>query len=141
VDVLLGPNPINRLLHLAVATVAAFHGVGSGWQQLVVEERQGLVELGRAKLVHDRADLLEAANALTQLGQFRQGGVRATAPIKPAVHLLHEVAQRSQLRQAPHDLAQRAPFRGRQIVLDEEMAMLEESRDFVSQPRALARGS
>ena len=44
------------------------------------------------ELVQNLANLFKTANALTQLGQFRQSGVRAATTIKQAVNLLHEVA-------------------------------------------------
>src|SRR5579871_6780101 len=97
VHVLPGANPIDRLLHLAMAAVASFHGVGGGRQQFIVQERQRLVQVGGMELIQHLANLLEPANPPTQLGQFRQGGVRAATPIKQAVHFLHEVAQGSQL--------------------------------------------
>ena len=121
-DVLLGADAIDRLLHLAVTTVAPFHGVGGGRKQFVVEKRQRLVQVGRAKLVQDLADLLETANALAQLGQLRQGGVGAAATIEQAVDFLHD--RRASVRNCGKPrviVLQRPPFGRRQIVLDEQI--------------------
>jgi len=46
-DMLLRAHPIHGLLHFAVATVAALHGLGGGRKQFVVEKRQGLVQVRR----------------------------------------------------------------------------------------------
>jgi hypothetical protein len=70
-NVLLGAEPVNRLLHLAVATVATLYGVGGRWQQFIIEKRQGLLQVGRRKLAQNLANLLETANTLAQLGQLR----------------------------------------------------------------------
>ena len=45
-EVLLGTHAIDRLLHLAVATVPPFHGVGGRGEQFVIEKRQRLVQVG-----------------------------------------------------------------------------------------------
>src|SRR5208282_6556272 len=68
-------------------------------------------------------------------------GVRAATAIKQAINFLHEVAQCSQLRQATRDLLQPPTLCRRQLVLDEEMTMLEEIRDFVCEPLPLACGA
>jgi len=45
-----GADSIDHLLHFAVTAVAAFDGVGRGRQQRIVQERQGLLHLGREPL-------------------------------------------------------------------------------------------
>ena len=47
VEVLVRAHAIARLLHLAVATVPPFHGVGSSREQFVVKKRQRLLQVGR----------------------------------------------------------------------------------------------
>jgi hypothetical protein len=42
-----GPDAADRLLHLAVTPVAALHRVGGGRQERIIQERQGLFEVGR----------------------------------------------------------------------------------------------
>jgi len=46
-----GTYSIDRLLHLAVAAVSAFDSVGGGWQQRIIQERQGLLQIGREEFV------------------------------------------------------------------------------------------
>ncbi len=50
-DMLLGANAIDGLLHLAVAAVAAFNGIGGGGQKGLVEEGQRLFDGRREELV------------------------------------------------------------------------------------------
>ena len=138
VDVLLGTDAVDRLLHFAVAAVAPLHGVGGRGKQFVIEECQGLVKVGRAKPAQDFADLFEAADTLAQLGQFRQRSIGAAPTIKQAVDLFHEVPQCSQLRQTTCDTLQQPMFRRGQIVRDKKVTMLEEIPDFLFQPLTLA---
>ena len=48
---LLGAHAIDRFLHLTVATVPPFHGVGGRGEQFIIEKRQRLLQVGRAQLV------------------------------------------------------------------------------------------
>ena len=41
-----GANAVNGLLYFAMTAVPAFDGVGSRWQQLMVQKRQRLVQIG-----------------------------------------------------------------------------------------------
>jgi hypothetical protein len=81
-DILLRTHPIHGLLHFAVATVAALHGIGGGREQFGVEKRQGLVQVRRLEFAQELPDVFEPPNARTQFGQFRQGGGGPTSPIK-----------------------------------------------------------
>jgi hypothetical protein len=90
------------------------------------------------ELVHDFANLLKATNAPTQLRQLRQGGVGTATAIEQTVNFLHDLSQRSQLRQATRDGLERSTFRRCQIVLDEEITMFEEVGDFLLQALSLA---
>jgi len=49
-DGLAGADAIDGLVHLAVSPVAALDRVGGGRQQRIVQERQGLFEMGREQL-------------------------------------------------------------------------------------------
>lgn len=49
-DAGLGANAIDALLHLAVAAIATLDGVGGSWQELVIEKRQGLLQVGAEQL-------------------------------------------------------------------------------------------
>ncbi len=70
IDVSLSPNAVDGLLHFSVAAVAAFHGIGCGWQQFVVEQRQRLLQVGREQFLQRLANLLEATNPASELGQL-----------------------------------------------------------------------
>jgi hypothetical protein len=66
IEVLLSAHAINRLLPLAVPTVAPVHRVGGRREQFVSEKCQRLLQVGRAQFVHEFPDRLEAAHALAQ---------------------------------------------------------------------------
>src|SRR5271166_2146623 len=130
---LLGADAIDRLLHLAMTTIAPFHGVGCRRKRLVVEKRQGLFQIGRLKFAQDFTYRLETADALAQPRELCQRGVRPATSIEQTVHFLHDVPQRSQLRQTARDPPQSPMLRDSQVMLDEKMAMLEEIRDLLLQ--------
>jgi len=62
-DVRLATDAIDGFLHLAVAPVAAFHGIGCGRQWSITQKGQCLLEVGREELSQRGADCLESANA------------------------------------------------------------------------------
>jgi hypothetical protein len=95
-DVLLGADAVDRLLHLAMTTVPSLYGVGSRRKLLVIQKRQCLFQMGGLKLAQDFVDRLEASDTPAQLGQFRQGRVGAAAAIEQAVNFLHDVPHGSQ---------------------------------------------
>ena len=41
-----GANAVNALLHFAMTAIPAFDGVGGRWQQLIVQKRQRLLQIG-----------------------------------------------------------------------------------------------
>jgi hypothetical protein len=47
-----------------MATIAALHGVGRGWQQLVIEEDEGFFEIRREHLLSRVANPLEALHPM-----------------------------------------------------------------------------
>ena len=51
----LGAYAIHVLLHLAVTAIAAFHGVGSGRKEFVVQEREGFLQIGRKQFLQRMA--------------------------------------------------------------------------------------
>ena len=62
-----GANSVDALLHLSMTTIAAFDGVGSRWQQFIVQKRQRLLQIGREKLAQGLAHLLETSHAAAEL--------------------------------------------------------------------------
>ena len=124
-----GSHPVNGLLHLAVAAVAALHRVRGGRQQFVVQERQRLLQIRRIQLRQGFAHRLEPFGAPAQPGQFLQGGVGSAAAVEQAVDLIHDFPQHPQFRQAAGDALQRPAFACGKVVGDEQIAMLEEFVD------------
>ena len=106
-DMEAGPDTINRLLHLAVAAVAPFDGVGGRRQQGIVQESQGLLQVGREQLLECLPQAAKAADALAQAGQFGQGGLGPAAAVEEAIDLLDDLTQRSLLRLAARCFAEK----------------------------------
>src|ERR1700752_553395 len=50
-DLRLRPHPVDTLLHLAIAPVAAFHRIGRRGEQLVIEKRQRFFQRGGKELL------------------------------------------------------------------------------------------
>lgn len=94
--------------------------------------------MGRLELVQDFPHLLEAADALTQLGPFRQGRVGPATASKQAIDFFHERTQGSQPWQAPCDAKQGPAFPRCRSMLDEQVTMFKKIRDFLLQSLALA---
>ena len=69
-DIFPGAHAVDGFLHLAVTTVAVFHGVGSRREQLIVEEGECLFQVGAEEFLEGLADLLEAAHPAAELGQL-----------------------------------------------------------------------
>ena len=59
---LLGPDAVDGLLHLAVSAIPTLHRVGSRGAQGIVQEGEGLLEVGAGELLQGLADLFEAAD-------------------------------------------------------------------------------
>ena len=130
-DVGTGADAVDGLLHLAVAAVAALHRVGRGRQERIVQERQGFFEVRREEFAQRLPQILEAAHAAPQPGQFGQGGVGPTAAVKQAIDLVHDLPKRSQGGQAAGDPSQGLLLGGRPMMLDEQMAMVKQVGDLL----------
>ena len=92
-EVGLGSHPVDRLLHLAMTTVASFHRVGGRGQQRIIEKGQGLLEVGREQVPERLAQGAKAPYVPTQFGQFLQGRFRPTAAVEEPIDLLDDRAQ------------------------------------------------
>ena len=68
-DMFSGAHAIDRFLHLAMTTMAAFHGVGSRRESLHVEACECLVSIGAEQCLEGLARLPEATHPSTKLGQ------------------------------------------------------------------------
>ena len=92
---LLGTHAIDRLLHLAVTSVATLDRVRGRREQFVVQERQGFLQVVRIELVQTLAKIPKPSNTNPQLRQLRQRRIRAAPAIKEAIDLVHDRAQGS----------------------------------------------
>ena len=119
-------DTVDASLGLAEAAVAAFDSVAGGRQQPVIQEGQGLFQVGREQFVQRAADPLEAADAPTEAAQLGQGGLGAAPPVEQAVNFIHDLAERSQVRQAARDPLERSLFDRRQMMLNEQVAVIEQ---------------
>lgn len=90
--------------------------------------------------MQDAPDFLEAANTAAQLRQFGQGGVGTAAAVEQAVDLVHDRAQRQQLRLPSADTLQRFPFAVAEVVLHKEVAMIKQVADSFLQTLPSAGG-
>ena len=125
----LSSDPVHRLLHLAMPAVAPFHGVGGRTQQAVVEEGQGLLQVGGLELLEDRSHPFEVADLSPQPSQFPQGRLGAAPAVEQPVDLLHDPPEGSQSRQPPGDAPQRPLLSRREVAPHEQMTMLEQIPD------------
>src|ERR1041384_52604 len=139
-DVLLGANAVDGFLHFAMATVAALDSIRCRRQQSIIEEGQGFFQVGGKELVQDAPDFLEAADTLTELGQFGQGGVGAAAAVKQAVDLIHDRAQGAEMRLPSADALQCSLFAVSEVMPHEKVAMIEQVADLFLQTLPLASG-
>jgi len=130
-DVQLGSDAVDRLLHFAVAPVAAFDGVGCRRKQRIIEERQGLAHVRRKQLLQRSSQRLEPGDPLSQPGQFGQSGIRSAPAVEEAIDLVHDFPQISKGWQAAGDPPQGLAFGGGQVVLDKKMTVLEQVGDFL----------
>ena len=129
-DVLLGADSIDGLLHLPMTAVAALHGVGGGRQERIVQERQRSLEVGGEELREGLADRLEAPNALAQCGELSQRGVGAAATVEETIDLVHDLAQGAKVALACADPGQRALLGLGEAMFHKEMAMAKQVGDF-----------
>lgn len=140
-DVGLGANTVHRLLHLAMTAVAAFDGIGSRRQQVVIEERQRLLQVGGEQLLQGLTELSEAANPPPQTSQFCERGVGAAPTIEQTIYLVHDVPQRSQLALPAANPRERPSLGWRQLVLHEQVTMLKQVSHLLIDPAAALRSS
>ncbi len=125
----LSSDPVDRLLHLAMPAVAPFHRVGGRTQQAVVEEGQGLLQVGGLELLEDRSHPFEVVDLSPQPSQLPQGRLSAAPAVEQPVDLLHHSSEGPQLRQTPSDASEYLALTLREVPLHEQMAMLEQVPD------------
>lgn len=139
-DLLLCAHAVDLLLHLARAPVAAFHRIGRGGQQLLIEKRQRFFQRGGQELLQRVAQLAKPLETTTQCGQLAEGCLGPTASLEQRVHLFHDLPQLTELRQPLGDAPQRLACTFAQVMLDKQLAMGEQSGALLFQPLFLAGG-
>ena len=90
-DVLAGAYTVDALLHLSMATVGAFHGIGRSREQGIIEEGQGLFERRREEFLERLAQCRESPDTTTQLGEFFQCGIHATSAIEETIDVIDDL--------------------------------------------------
>jgi len=114
-----------------MATVAAFNGVGSGWQEGIVKERQGFLQVGGKELLQRLADGLESADASAKSREFFQGRLSAAPTVEEAICLVHDIAQGAKLGLAASDPREGALLGRSQVMGHKEMTMCKEVCDLL----------
>jgi hypothetical protein len=99
-DVRQRADPVDPFLHPSMATVPSLHCVRGRAQQLVVQERQRFLQIGRKQLPQDPLQFLEPTHTPTQAGQFRQARFQPTAAVEQSVDFFHNRPQGLHLRQS-----------------------------------------
>ena len=77
-DLLLRAHPVDTFLPLAIAPVAAFHRIGRGGQQRIIEKREGFFQRGGTELLQRVPEGGEPLDAPPQRGQFGESGLGAS---------------------------------------------------------------
>jgi hypothetical protein len=125
-DLFVRTHPVDVLLPLAIAPVAAFHRIRRGGQQLIIKKREGFFSRRGKELLQRVTEGGEPLDAPSQLGQLLEGGLRPTAPIEQRGHLFHDRPQRTELGQPTADAPQGLPFGCVQVTLDTQIPMGEQ---------------
>ncbi len=123
-------NPINRLLHLAKTPIATLHRVRGRRQKFVAQKLKALLQSRRFQLLQHRRQSFESLQPLPQFAQLIQSRRPATPPIIQSVHLVDDLTQPAEFRQASHDFLQRSAFLRCQLFLNEKISIVEQRPDF-----------
>ncbi len=94
-DMSLGADPIDRFLHFAIASVAAFHGIQSGAQKPIIQESQGLLHAAGEQRFQHLAQGREPLHPLAELRQIRKRHFCPPAPIKRWVDFVRNLTEGS----------------------------------------------
>src|SRR5208283_3053545 len=93
----------------------------------------------REQFLQQLAESNKTPQSHPQLRQLGQGRGRPAPPVEQAIDLIHQPPQRAELRLTAGDSRQGLPLGGREMVLDEEVAMLEQLTDLALDPLLAAR--
>jgi hypothetical protein len=125
-DVRAGADAVDRLLHLAVAAIAPFDGIGGRRQQGIVQEGQRLFQRGREQLVERLTKGLEATNSLAKSCQFGQRRVIPATAVEQTVSFIDDLSDGSQAGLSTCDSLKGLSLRRCQVVLDEQMTVVKQ---------------
>src|SRR5262249_59668061 len=100
--------------------VTPFHRIGGRTEQAIVQEGQGLLQVGGPELLEDRPQPLAAADLNPQLSQLRQGRLGVTPAVEQPVDLLPHSSEGPPSRQSPGDAPPRPPLTRREVAPPEE---------------------
>jgi hypothetical protein len=128
-DVQAGLDAIDRLLHLSVAAIAAFDGIGGRRQQGIIQEGQRFFQGGREEFLQCLAKALEAMDASPESGQLGHSGLGPAAAVEQAVRFIDDLPQDTKAGLTPSDPTQGVSLGLRQVVLDEQVAVIEQIGD------------
>ena len=112
-DMRAGADTVDRLLHLAMAAITAFDGVGGRRQQGIIQEGQSLFQGGREQLVERLTKGLEATDSLAKSCQFGQRRVGPAAAVEQAVSFIDDLSDCSQAGLTTGDSLKGLPLRRR----------------------------
>ena len=126
VDLFTSADTIDGLLHLTVASIAPFDGVGGCRQQGIIQEGQRLVQGGREQLVERLTKGPEAADPLAKSCQLGLGCVGSTAPVEQTVSLIDNLSERSQAGLPPGNSPEGLALPWSQVALDEQMTVIKQ---------------
>jgi hypothetical protein len=118
----LRPHPVDTLVPLARAPIAAFHRIGRRGSQRRIEQRQRFCQRGGKALLQRVTAGGAPRGTPPHLGQCGEGSLGPTAPLASRRHLLHAGPQRLDLGEPTADAPQGLPFGVVQVTLDAQMA-------------------
>jgi hypothetical protein len=137
-DVLLRPHPVDTLLQLAIAPIAAFHRLGRRGEQRLLEHRQRVFPRGGKALLQRGTAGGEPLHTPPQRGPFVEGRLGPTAPIDYRISLLPERPQRLSLGEPTADAPQGLPCGFVQVPRDAQRAGGEQRGVWRGPPRCRA---
>jgi len=125
---------IDIALHLAIAPGAAFHRIGRGGEQRIVEKRQGFCQRGGQELLQRVTEGGKPLDATLQLGEFVESRLGPTAPSKQRGHLFHDRTQHTSLGPSTADAPQGLPFGFIEVTLDTQIPLGAQGGAWLGQP-------
>ena len=92
---MMGSYAVDGLLHLAMPTVPALHGIRGRGKNGIIEEGKCLLDVWAEKLLEGFAHLLETPDSYAELAEFGQSRLGPATAVEQAVHFIHDLSKRS----------------------------------------------